>query len=120
MGPEKRDLVKAQLELVGVNNIVCNPIPDEEDEKRHEDEEVAAKETTDFQKDWIYCDVAQSITNNIPTIKARSPEIIWKHNVINKRKAKIRLINRVTIPFFKLRNIHIGKRAPTSPRQAFL
>ncbi|MEQ9582175.1 MAG: ABC transporter permease, partial [Arenibacter sp.] len=46
-GAEKEIL--AQLELVGVNNIVVTPIPDEEDENSSEEEE-GAQETTRFSK----------------------------------------------------------------------
>lgn len=104
-GAEKEIL--AQLELVGVNNIVVTPIPDEEDENASEDEE-GAKETTRFSKGLDLLDVA-SITNNIPTIKAISPEIILETYVINKgRQNSVKLIG-VTNSFFQTTNIHIGK-----------
>tara|TARA_R110002050_G_scaffold88375_5_gene186730 strand:+ start:3503 stop:4873 length:1371 start_codon:yes stop_codon:yes gene_type:complete len=104
-GAEKEIL--AQLELVGVNNIVVTPIPDEEDESSSEDEE-GAQETTRFSKGLDLLDVA-SIANNIPTIKAISPEIILETYVINKgRQNSVKLIG-VTNSFFETSNIHIGK-----------
>ena len=54
-GAEKEIL--AQLELVGVNNIVVTPIPDEEDENTSEEEE-GAQETTRFSKGLDLLDVA--------------------------------------------------------------
>ncbi|MEQ8218661.1 MAG: ABC transporter permease [Arenibacter sp.] len=104
-GAEKEIL--AQLELVGVNNIVVTPIPDEEDENSSEEEE-GAQETTRFSKGLDLLDVA-SIANNIPTIKAISPEIILETYVINKgRQNPVKLIG-VTNSFFETSNIHIGK-----------
>jgi len=104
-GAEKEIL--AQLELVGVNNIVVTPIPDEEDENTSEEEE-GAQETTRFSKGLDLLDVA-SIANNIPTIKAISPEIILETYVINKgRQNSVKLIG-VTNSFFETSNIHIGK-----------
>ncbi|MDL5512322.1 ABC transporter permease [Arenibacter sp. M-2] len=104
-GAEKEIL--AQLELVGVNNIVVTPIPDEEDESSSEDEE-GAQETTRFSKGLDLLDVA-SIANNIPTIKAISPEIILETYVINKgRQNSVKLIG-VTNSFFETSNIHLGK-----------
>ena len=104
-GAEKEIL--AQLELVGVNNIVVTPIPDEEDESSNEDEE-GAQETTRFSKGLDLLDVA-SIANNIPTIKAISPEIILETYVINKgRQNSVKLIG-VTNSFFETSNIHLGK-----------
>ncbi|MBU2906311.1 ABC transporter permease [Arenibacter algicola] len=104
-GAEKEIL--AQLELVGVNNIVVTPIPDEEDENTSEEEE-GAQETTRFSKGLDLLDVA-SIANNIPTIKAISPEIILETYVINKgRQNSVKLIG-VNNSFFETSNIHIGK-----------
>ncbi|MEG3659298.1 ABC transporter permease [Arenibacter palladensis] len=104
-GAEKEILT--QLELVGVNNIVVTPIPDEEDENTSEEEE-GAQETTRFSKGLDLLDVT-SITNNIPTIKAISPEIILETYVINKgRQNSVKLIG-VTNSFFETSNIHIGK-----------
>ncbi|MCM4163353.1 MULTISPECIES: ABC transporter permease [unclassified Arenibacter] len=113
-GAEKEIL--AQLELVGVNNIVVTPIPDEEDENTSEEEE-GAQETTRFSKGLDLLDVA-SIVNNIPTIKAVSPEIILETYVINKgRQNSVKLIG-VTNSFFETSNIHIGKGSHFSEQHA--
>ena len=64
-GAEKEIL--AQLELVGVNNIVVTPIPDEEDENASEEDE-GTKEITRFSKGLDLLDVA-SIANNIRPLK---------------------------------------------------
>ena len=72
-GAEKEIL--AQLELIGVNNIVITPIPDEEDNKSDEENDDGANESKRFSKGLDLLDV-QSIEKNIPSIKAISPEII--------------------------------------------
>ena len=96
-GAEKEIL--AQLELVGVNNIVVNPIPDKEDENSEEEEE-GTKTTTRFSKGLDLLDL-ESIRNNISTIKQLSPEIILETYVINKgRQNSVKLIG-VTNSFFK-------------------
>lgn len=113
-GAEKEIL--AQLELVGVNNIVVTPIPDKVDENTNEDEE-GTVETTRFTKGLDLLDVA-SIQNNIPTIKALSPEILLETYVINKgRQNSVKLIG-VTNSFFQTSNIHIGQGSDFSEQQA--
>ncbi len=113
-GAEKEIL--AQLELVGVNNIVVTPIPDKVDENTNEDEE-GTVETTRFTKGLDLLDVA-SIQNNIPTIKALSPEILLDTYVINKgRQNSVKLIG-VTNSFFQTSNIHIGQGSDFSEQQA--
>ncbi|NNG09224.1 MAG: FtsX-like permease family protein [Arenibacter sp.] len=104
-GAEKEIL--SQLELVGVNNIVVTPIPDEENENGGEEEE-GVQETTRFSKGLDLLDVT-SIAQNIPTVRAISPEIILETYVIKKgRQNSVKLIG-VTNSFFKTSNIHIGK-----------
>ncbi|RTE52336.1 FtsX-like permease family protein [Arenibacter aquaticus] len=104
-GAEKEIL--SQLELVGVNNIVVTPIPDEEDENGSEEDE-GVQETTRFSKGLDLLDV-NSIAQNIPTVRAISPEIILETYVIKKgRQNSVKLIG-VTNSFFKTSNIHIGK-----------
>lgn len=101
--------ILAQLELVGVNNIVVTPIPDEADENgSNQEEEDGAMETVRFSKGLDLLDVA-SIQNNIPTVKKLSPEIILETYMINKgRQSPVKLIG-VTNSFFDTSNVHIGQ-----------
>ncbi|MBM1104978.1 ABC transporter permease [Aurantibacter crassamenti] len=101
--------ILAQLELVGVNNIVITPIPDEADENESESEdESGALETIRFSKGLDLLDVA-SIKENIPTVKKLSPEIILETYMIKKgRQSPVRLIG-VTNTFFETSNVHIGQ-----------
>ena len=101
--------ILAQLELVGVNNIVITPIADEGDENEsEEDEDGGAAEIVRFSKGLDLLDV-QSIKNNIPTVKKLSPEIILETYMIKKgRQSAVKLIG-VTDSFFETSNVYIGQ-----------
>lgn len=101
--------ILAQLELVGVNNIVITPIADEPDENESsEEEESGSLETIRFSKGLDLLDV-ESIQNNISTVKKLSPEIILETYMIKKgRQSPVKLIG-VTNSFFETSNVHIGK-----------
>lgn len=104
-GAEKEIL--AQLELVGVNNIVITPIPDEEDDN-NEDSESENSESKRFSKGLDMLDVA-SIKKYIPSVRKVSPEIILDSYVINNGKQNsVKLIG-VDSSFFKTTNINIEK-----------
>ena len=102
-GAEKEIL--AQLELVGVNNIVITPIPDEKEDGNEEEEggAIAAKR---FSKGLDMLDV-HSIKKNVPSVKTVSPEIILETYVIKKgRQSPVKLIG-VSTDFFTTSNIDI-------------
>jgi len=103
-GAEKEIL--SQLKLVGVNNIVINPIPD--DDKNNDIDEEASNETNRFSKGLDILD-ANSIFKTISTVKHISPEIILDTYVINKgRQNKVKLIG-INHSFFEVNNIAISK-----------
>jgi len=103
-GAEKEIL--SQLKLVGVNNIVINPIPD--DDKNNDTDEESSNETNKFSKGLDILD-ANSILKTISTVKHISPEIILDTYVINKgRQNKVKLIG-VNHSFFEVNNITISK-----------
>ena len=103
-GAEKEIL--AQLELVGVNNIVITPIPDEKEDANEEEEESGAIEPKRFSKGLDMLDVA-SINKNIPSVKTVSPEIILETYVIKKgRQNSVKLIG-VSSDYFATSNISI-------------
>lgn len=106
-GAEKEIL--SQLELVGVNNIVITPIPDEkEGNDDAEDEENEQNETTRFSKGLDLLD-AQKIAKIIPSVKEVSPEIIMNTYVINNGKQNAVKLIGVTTSFFDVANIAIEK-----------
>lgn len=103
-GAEKEIL--AQLELVGVNNIVITPIPDEEDNNNQDEAEGGTIEPKRFSKGLDMLDV-NSIKKNIPSVKRVSPEIILETYVIKKgRQNSIKLIG-VSEDYFTTSNINI-------------
>jgi putative ABC transport system permease protein len=103
-GAEKEIL--AQLELVGVNNIVVNPIPDKKENENEEDTEAGGISAKRFSKGLDMLDVA-SIKRNIPSVKTVSPEIVLETYVIKKgRQNPVKLIG-VSIDFFATSNITI-------------
>jgi len=111
-GAEKEIL--AQLELVGVNNIVINPIADDGDE--NETEEDNNNEIKSFSKGLDMLD-AKSIIEYISTVKYISPEIILDTYVINNgRQNKVKLIG-VNSSFFKVNNVSITKGKNFSKNQ---
>lgn len=110
--------ILAQLELVGVNNIVITTIPDEEDENQSTTEEDGALKTKRFSKGLDLLDVT-SIQQIIPTVKKTSPEIIMETFVINKGKqSPVKLIG-VTRAFFTTANVHIDQGQNFTNRQNY-
>lgn len=106
-GAEKEIL--SQLELVGVNNIVITPIPDEKKDDAPETDDANSKtESKRFSKGLDILD-GQSLKDNIPSIKIVSPEILLNTYVINNgRQHSIKLIG-ITPDFFKTSNIDLEK-----------
>ena len=80
-GAEKEIL--AQLELVGVNNIVITPIPDKQENENEIEEDDGAIAAKRFSKGLDMLD-AISIKKSIPSVKNVSPEIILETYVIKK------------------------------------
>lgn len=115
-GAEKEIL--SQLELVGVNNIVVTPIPDDKDsEANKEDTENENNESQKFSKGLDILD-ALSVKKNIPSVKVVSPEIILNTYVIkNGRQNSVKLIG-VTSSFFESSNIDLEKGKFFSDYQA--
>ncbi len=113
-GAEKEIL--AQLELVGVNNIVITPIPDEIENENEEEEDTGGGITPKrFSKGLDILDV-NSIKKLVPSVKTVSPEIILDTYVIKKgRQSPVKLIG-VTSDFFATANIEIesGKNFSTA------
>ncbi|GAA3574919.1 ABC transporter permease [Snuella lapsa] len=98
--------ILAQLELVGVNNIVVTPIPDKEDET--DSEEDNKTESKQFSKGLDILD-ALSVQENIPSVKLVSPEIILDTYVINNGKQNpVKLIG-ITPTFFESSNVNLDK-----------
>jgi putative ABC transport system permease protein len=103
-GAEKEIL--AQLELVGVNNIVITPIPDEQENENDTEEDDGAIAAKRFSKGLDMLDVI-SIKKSIPSVKNVSPEIILETYVIKKgRQSPVKLIG-ISADYFMTSNIAI-------------
>jgi len=103
-GAEKEIL--SQLELVGVNNIVITPIPDEKSDDNSEEEEDGAFEAKRFSKGLDMLDV-NSIQQYVPSVKAVSPEIILETYVLkNGKQNSVKLIG-IYPEYFATSNIDI-------------
>ena len=103
-GAEKEIL--SQLELVGVNNIVITPIPDEKDDNNEDESDDGNQEAIRFSKGLDMLDVA-SIKKQIPSVKTISPEIILDTYVIkNGRQSNVKLIG-ISPYYFDTGNISI-------------
>lgn len=101
-GAEKEIL--AQLELVGVNNIVITPIPDEKENEAEAEVDNGAITVKRFSKGLDMLDVI-SIKKNIPSVKTVSPEIILETYVIKKgRQNPVKLIG-ISSDYFSTSNI---------------
>lgn len=112
-GAEKEIL--AQLELVGVNNIVVTPIPDEKEEESANGDNNAS-EVKKFSKGLDLLDVS-SIETTVPTIKRISPEILMDTYIINDGKQNsVKLIG-ITNAFFATSNVNIGRGTDFSDKQ---
>lgn len=102
-GAEKEIL--AQLELVGVNNIVITPIVDEGDTETDENEG-ENKGGNRFSKGLDILD-AKSIKEHIPSVKLVSAEIVLETYIINNGKQNpVKLVG-VSDSFFESSNISI-------------
>lgn len=112
-GAEKEIL--AQLELVGVNNIVITPIPDEKENQNDDESDEGGITAKRFSKGLDILDV-NSIKKNIPSVKTVSPEIVLDTYVIKRgRQNPVKLIG-VSSDFFATSNINIesGKNFSTA------
>lgn len=109
-GAEKEIL--AQLELVGVNNIVVTPIADEKKENSNEsEEEDSGNQSKSFSKGLDIQD-AINIKEHIPSVNLVSPEIILDTYVINNGKQNsVKLIG-ISPAYFESSNINLehGKK----------
>ncbi len=113
-GAEKEIL--AQLELIGVNNIVITPIADTEKEGADAgDDDVSQAKR--FSKGLDVLDV-KSMLANIPSISLASPEIVMETYVSSQgRQNSVKLIG-VSRSFFEVSNIKINNGRNFSVRQA--
>ena len=106
-GAEKEIL--SQLELIGVNNIVIEPIPDDKQNQKSSDNEDGEEVKSKNKSKGLDMQDLESIQKILPTVKMMSPEIIMETRVIKGEKQKnVKLIG-VTNAYFTISNMSIEK-----------
>jgi putative ABC transport system permease protein len=90
-----------QIKLVGVNNIVVEPIVEQEEKNLAEAADDAEKEKKKFSPGLTLRD-AQAIIDIIPTIQENSPEIILDTYIIKRGIRRSTKLVGVTPTYFKL------------------
>ena len=94
-----------QMKLVGVNNIVIQPVNDDAAGQSSDDEE--GKSMSKKFSPGLTLQDAESIMDIIPTVERVSPEVIYETFIIKDGKRSPAKLNGVTPDFFKVFNLEI-------------
>ena len=94
-----------QMKLVGVNNIVIQPVNDDAAGQSNGDEE--GKSMSKKFSPGLTLQDAESIMDIIPTVERVSPEVIYETFIIKDGKRSPAKLNGVTPDFFKVFNLEI-------------
>jgi len=105
-----------QIKLVGVNNIVIEPIVEQEEKNLAEAAEDTEKEKKKFSPGLTLRD-AQSIIDVIPTIQENSPEIILDTYIIKRGIRRSTKLVGVTPTYFKLTTFNLLEGRMFTPEQ---
>jgi len=97
-----------QIKLVGVNNIVIEPIVEQEEQNLAESEDDTEKEKKKFSPGMTLRD-AQAIIDIIPTIQENSPEIIIDTYIIKRGIRRSTKLVGVTPTYFKLTTFNLAE-----------
>ena len=95
-----------QIKLVGVNNIIINPIEDYSGNGKSDDEEDMKSVKKKYSPGLTLKD-AESIAATIPTVKVVSPEVIYETFIINNGIRSKATLNGVTPAFFDVFNLKL-------------
>lgn len=106
IGKGAKEEILSQIELVGVNNIVIEPIVEQEEEEIGAEE--PGMEQKKFSKGLDLMD-SKSIQKVIPTVARISPEIILDTYVINDGRRRTAKLIGVEPSFFEISNIEVRK-----------
>ena len=105
-----------QIKLVGVNNIVIQPIVEQEEKNLTESDNEEDKEKKKFSPGLTLRD-AQAIIDVIPTIQENSPEIILDTYIIKRGIRRSTKLVGVTPTYFKLTNFNLSDGNIFTPEQ---
>ncbi len=95
-----------QIKLVGVNNIIINPVLDYSGNGEGEDEEDMKSVKKQYSPGLTLKD-AESIAEIIPTVKIVSPEVTYETFIINNGIRSKATLNGVTPDFFDVFNLKL-------------
>ncbi len=108
-----------QIRLVGVNNIVIEPIVEQEEQNLTESGDDTEKEKKKFSPGLTIRD-AQAIIDIIPTIEENSPEIIIDTYIIKRGIRRSTKLVGVTPTYFKLTTFNLAEGKMFTPEQILL
>ena len=108
-----------QIKLVGVNNIVIEPIVEQEEKNLSESADDTEKEKKKFSPGLTIRD-AQAIIDIIPTIQENSPEIIIDTYIIKRGIRRSTKLVGVTPTYFKLTTFNLAEGKMFTPEQILL
>lgn len=97
-----------QIKLVGVNNIVIEPIVEQEEENLTEESNQEDQEKKKFSPGLSLKD-AKAISQIIPTIEKTSPEIILETNIIKRGIRRTTKLVGVQPLYFELTNFQLSE-----------
>lgn len=96
-----------QMKLVGVNNIVIQPV-DTDSQSQNGDDEEGKSMSKKFSPGLTLAD-ANSIKDIIPTVETVSPECSYETFIIKDGKRSPAKLNGVTPEFFKVFNLELSE-----------
>jgi putative ABC transport system permease protein len=105
-----------QIKLVGVNNIVIEPIVEQEEQNLTESDNETEKEKKKFSPGLTLRD-AEAIIEVIPTIQENSPEIILDTYIIKRGIRRSTKLVGVTPKYFQLTDFNLAEGNMFTPEQ---
>ncbi|MFA7137615.1 MAG: ABC transporter permease [Bacteroidales bacterium] len=107
IGNGARQEILDQIKLVGVNNIVIQPVSDELDAEANGEDE--GKSLQKKFSPGLTLNDAQSIADIIPTVAIVSPEVVYETFIVNDGKRSAAKLTGVTPDFFRIFNLEIER-----------
>lgn len=105
IGNGARQEILNQIKLVGVNNIVIEPVADDQSSSGSDEED--GKSLQKKYSPGLTLKDAESISGIIPTVATVSPEVIYETFIVKDGKRSSASLTGVTPDFFKVFNLEI-------------
>ncbi len=114
IGRGAQDVVLKQMELLGTNNVIIQPII--EQKEGSVDEEAGKQESKKFSP-GLSLDDLKSINEILPEVEYISPEIIYETNFIRNARMRTGKLVGVNSDYFKINNFSIAEGSVFSDLQ---